>query len=86
MKRIFCVHTVLLLAAIHTSAQKPPAISSTEVLTDTKNRAIADFSVFGGGTLSIGLSKSAYVCSYARYTQRKNPKTISLTGHPMQLL
>lgn len=41
------------------------------VLTDSKNRAIAGFSVGGGQTLNIGLTntdKFAYVCSYAPYT------------------
>jgi enterochelin esterase family protein len=40
-------------------------------LTDSKNRAIAGFSVGGGQTLNIGLTnaaKFAYVCSYAPYT------------------
>jgi enterochelin esterase-like enzyme len=41
------------------------------VLTDSKNRAIAGFSVGGGQTLNIGLTntdKFAYICSYAPYT------------------
>ncbi|MBK5269657.1 MAG: esterase [Bacteroidia bacterium] len=41
------------------------------VLTDSKHRAIAGFSVGGGQTLNIGLTntdKFAYVCSYAPYT------------------
>jgi enterochelin esterase-like enzyme len=41
------------------------------VLTDTKNRAIAGFSVGGGQTLNIGLTntdKFSYICSYAPYT------------------
>ena len=41
------------------------------VLTDSKNRAIAGFSVGGGQTLNIGLTntdKFAYVSSYAPYT------------------
>jgi len=41
------------------------------VLTDSKNRAVAGFSVGGGQTLNIGLpntDKFAYVCSYAPYT------------------
>ncbi len=49
------------------------------VLTDSKNRAIAGFSVGGGQTLNIGLTntdKFAYVCSYAPYPEteefRKN--------------
>jgi len=40
-------------------------------LTDSKNRAVAGFSVGGGQTLNIGLTntdKFAYVCSYAPYT------------------
>ncbi len=49
------------------------------VLTDSKNRAVAGFSVGGGQTLNIGLTntdKFAYVCSYAPYPEteefRKN--------------
>jgi len=41
------------------------------VLTDSKNRAVAGFSVGGGQTLNIGLTntdKFAYVCSYAPFT------------------
>lgn len=41
------------------------------VLTDSKNRAIAGFSVGGGQTLNIGLTntdKFGYICSYAPYT------------------
>jgi enterochelin esterase family protein len=41
------------------------------VFTDSKNRAVAGFSVGGGQTLNIGLTntdKFAYVCSYAPYT------------------
>ncbi|MET3127719.1 enterochelin esterase family protein [Arcicella rosea] len=41
------------------------------VLTDSKNRAVAGFSVGGGQTLNIGLTntdKFAYICSYAPYT------------------
>ncbi|QNF34829.1 esterase [Adhaeribacter swui] len=41
------------------------------VLTDTKNRAVAGFSVGGGQTLNIGLTNPnifAYICSYAPYT------------------
>lgn len=41
------------------------------VFTDTKNRAIAGFSVGGGQTLNIGLTntdKFSYICSYAPYT------------------
>ena len=41
------------------------------VLRDSKNRAIAGFSVGGGQTLNIGLTntdKFAYVCSYAPFT------------------
>lgn len=42
------------------------------VLTDSRNRAVAGFSVGGGQTLNIGLTntnKFAYVCSYAPFTQ-----------------
>jgi enterochelin esterase family protein len=42
------------------------------VLTESKYRAVAGFSVGGGQTLNIGLThadKFAYVCSYAPYTQ-----------------
>jgi enterochelin esterase-like enzyme len=42
------------------------------VLTDSKHRAVAGFSVGGGQTLNIGLTntdKFAYVCSYAPFTQ-----------------
>lgn len=45
--------------------------SNYPVLTDSKNRAIAGFSVGGGQTLNIGLThtdKFAYICSYAPYT------------------
>lgn len=41
------------------------------VLTDSRHRAVAGFSVGGGQTLNIGLmnpDKFAYVCSYAPYT------------------
>src|SRR6187551_1799384 len=41
------------------------------VLTDSRNRAVAGFSVGGGQTLNIGLTntdKFAYVCSYAPFT------------------
>jgi enterochelin esterase-like enzyme len=41
------------------------------VLTDSRNRAIAGFSVGGGQTLNIGLTntdKFSYICSYAPYT------------------
>lgn len=41
------------------------------VLKDSKNRAVAGFSVGGGQTLNIGLTnpdKFAYICSYAPYT------------------
>lgn len=40
-------------------------------LTDSRNRAVAGFSVGGGQTLNIGLTntdKFAYICSYAPYT------------------
>jgi enterochelin esterase-like enzyme len=53
--------------------------SNYPVLTDSKNRAVAGFSVGGGQTLNIGLKntdKFAYICSYAPYTEteefRKN--------------
>ena len=42
------------------------------VLADSKNRAVAGFSVGGGQTLNIGLTNTdrfAYVCSYAPFTQ-----------------
>ena len=45
--------------------------SNYPVLSDSKDRAIAGFSVGGGQTLNIGLThpdKFAYVCSYAPYT------------------
>ncbi len=45
--------------------------SNYPVLADSKNRAIAGFSVGGGQTLNIGLTHPdmfAYVCSYAPYT------------------
>jgi enterochelin esterase family protein len=48
------------------------------VLTDSKNRAVAGFSVGGGQTLNIGLTnpdKFAYVCSYAPYTATDEFKT-----------
>jgi enterochelin esterase-like enzyme len=41
------------------------------VYTDSKNRAVAGFSVGGGQTLNIGLTntdKFSYICSYAPYT------------------
>jgi enterochelin esterase family protein len=41
------------------------------VITDSKNRAVAGFSVGGGQTLNIGFTntdKFAYICSYAPYT------------------
>jgi enterochelin esterase family protein len=46
--------------------------SNYPVLTDSKNRAVAGFSVGGGQTLNIGLTntnKFAYVSSYAPFTQ-----------------
>lgn len=46
--------------------------SNYPVYTDSKNRAVAGFSVGGGQTLNIGLTntdKFAYICSYAPYTQ-----------------
>ena len=45
--------------------------SNFPVYTDSKNRAVAGFSVGGGQTLNIGLTntdKFAYICSYAPYT------------------
>jgi enterochelin esterase family protein len=45
--------------------------SNYPTLTDSKNRAVAGFSVGGGQTLNIGLTntdKFAYLCSYAPYT------------------
>lgn len=45
--------------------------SNYPVLTDSKNRAVAGFSVGGGQTLNIGLTnpaKFAYVCAYAPFT------------------
>ena len=45
--------------------------SNYPVLADSKNRAVAGFSVGGGQTLNIGLTntdKFAYICSYAPYT------------------
>ena len=45
--------------------------SNYPVLTDSKNRAVAGFSVGGGQTLNIGLTntdKFAYISSYAPYT------------------
>ena len=45
--------------------------SNYPVLTDSKNRAVAGFSVGGGQTLNIGLTntdKFGYICSYAPYT------------------
>jgi len=45
--------------------------SNYPVLTDSKDRAVAGFSVGGGQTLNIGLTntdKFAYICSYAPYT------------------
>ncbi|WP_407430674.1 alpha/beta hydrolase-fold protein [Arcticibacter sp.] len=58
------------------------------VLKDSKNRAVAGFSVGGGQTLNIGLThtdKFAYVCSYAPYTAteefRKNFSSWSPDGN-----
>jgi enterochelin esterase-like enzyme len=45
--------------------------SNYPVITDSKGRAVAGFSVGGGQTLNIGLTntnKFAYICSYAPYT------------------
>jgi len=47
------------------------------VITDSRHRAIAGFSVGGGQTLNIGLinsDKFAYVCSYAPYSQTEEFK------------
>jgi enterochelin esterase family protein len=49
----------------------PYVESNYPVLKDSKNRAVAGFSVGGGQTLNIGLTnpdKFGYVCSYAPYT------------------
>jgi enterochelin esterase family protein len=46
--------------------------SNYPVLSDSRHRAVAGFSVGGGQTLNIGLTntdKFSYVCSYAPYTQ-----------------
>jgi enterochelin esterase family protein len=46
--------------------------SNYPVSSDSKNRAVAGFSVGGGQTLNIGLTntdKFAYICSYAPYTE-----------------
>lgn len=46
--------------------------SNYPVLTDSRHRAVAGFSVGGGQTLNIGLTnadKFSYVCSYAPFTQ-----------------
>ena len=45
--------------------------SNYPVIRDSKNRAVAGFSVGGGQTLNIGLTnpdKFAYICSYAPFT------------------
>jgi enterochelin esterase family protein len=49
----------------------PFIASNYSVLSDSKGRAVAGFSVGGGQTLNIGLTntdKFAYVCSYAPFT------------------
>lgn len=54
-------------------------------LTDSKNRAVAGFSVGGGQTLNIGLTntdKFAYVCSYAPYTEMPEFKSIFTNWSP----
>lgn len=54
------------------------------VLTDSKNRAVAGFSVGGGQTLNIGLKntdKFAYVCSYAPYTTTEEFRSNFLTDY-----
>ncbi len=51
--------------------------SNYPVLSDSRHRAVAGFSVGGGQTLNIGLTntdKFAYVCSYAPYTETEEFK------------
>ncbi|MBN1145133.1 MAG: esterase [Bacteroidales bacterium] len=51
--------------------------NSYPVLSDSRHRAVAGFSVGGGQTLNIGLTntdKFAYVCSYAPYTETEEFK------------
>jgi len=56
------------------------------VLTDSKHRAVAGFSVGGGQTLNIGLThtdKFAYICSYAPYTATEEfQKNFGSNYHP----
>jgi len=55
------------------------------VLTDSKNRAVAGFSVGGGQTLNIGLTntdKFAYVCSFAPYTATEEFKKLFTNWSP----
>lgn len=56
------------------------------VLTDSKHRAVAGFSVGGGQTLNIGLThtdKFAYISSYAPYTATEEfQKNFGSTYHP----
>ena len=52
--------------------------SNYPVLIDSKNRAVAGFSVGGGQTLNIGLTntdKFAYICSYAPFTATEEFQT-----------
>lgn len=52
--------------------------SNYPVLTESKNRAIAGFSVGGGQTLNIGLTntdKFAYICAYAPFTATQEFQT-----------
>ena len=59
--------------------------SNYPILTDSKHRAIAGFSVGGGQTLNIGLmnpDKFAYVCSYAPYTATDEFKKNFTTWSP----
>jgi len=51
--------------------------SNYPVLTDSKNRAVAGFSVGGGQTLNIGLTntdKFGHICSYAPFTETEEFK------------
>jgi len=56
------------------------------VLTDSRHRAVAGFSVGGGQTLNIGLThtdKFAYICSYAPYTATEEfQKNFGNNYHP----
>lgn len=59
--------------------------SNYPVLTETKGRAIAGFSVGGGQTLNIGLAtqgKFGYVCSYAPYTATEEFQKNFIDGFP----